>query len=107
MDFDECRPIVCDNGSGSVKAGFAGDDAPCVLFPSVVGEPRNRHLMIGLGHKGVYFGDEAQARRGILRLSYPIDHGIVRDWEAMEKLWEHTFEKELRGQHRRTPHPFN
>lgn len=41
-------------------------------------------------------GDEAQARRGVLRLSYPIDHGMVRDWEAMEKLWQHTFEKELR-----------
>ena len=52
--------------------------------------------MIGIGQKAIYFGDEAQARRGILSLSYPIEHGIVRDWEAMERLWEHTFDKELR-----------
>ncbi|XVF35157.1 hypothetical protein REPUB_Repub18cG0120800 [Reevesia pubescens] len=96
MDFFEGRPIVCDNGSGSVKAGFGGDDAPCVLFPSIIGRPRNRHSMIGIGLKDTYIGDEAQARRGILRLSYPIQHGIVRDWEAMERLWEHTFDKELR-----------
>ncbi|OMO91843.1 Actin-related protein [Corchorus olitorius] len=96
MDFLENRPIVCDNGSGSVKAGFGGDDAPSVLFPSIIGRPRNRHAMIGIGQKGIYIGDEAQARRGMLRLSYPIDHGVVRDWEAMEGLWEHTFDKELR-----------
>ena len=79
-----------------MQAGFGGDDAPCVLFPSILGRPRNRHAMIGIGQKDIYFGDEAQARRGILRLSYPIEHGIVRDWEDMERLWEHTFDKELR-----------
>ncbi|KAK8535363.1 hypothetical protein V6N12_056884 [Hibiscus sabdariffa] len=96
MDFVENQPIVCDNGSGYVKAGFGADDAPCVLFPSIVGRPRIRHAMFGIGEKDMYFGDEAQARRGILRLSYPVEHGIVRDWEAMERLWEHTFDKELR-----------
>lgn len=79
-----------------MQAGFAGDDAPCVVFPSVIGWPRNKHAMIGIGQKEMYLGDEAQARRGVLRLSYPIDHGMVRDWEAMERLWQHTFEKELR-----------
>ncbi|GLT74314.1 hypothetical protein SLA2020_461190 [Shorea laevis] len=96
MSFGETRPIVCDNGTGFIKAGFAGDDAPSVLFPSIVGRPRNRHAMIGLGQKDMYFGDEAQVRRGVLKLCYPIVHGIVRDWEAMERLWEHTFDKELR-----------
>ncbi|KAK4565096.1 hypothetical protein RGQ29_006952 [Quercus rubra] len=55
MDFDENRPIVCDSGTGSVKAGFAGDDAPCVLFPSIIGRPRNRHAMIGIGQKAETF----------------------------------------------------
>ncbi|XP_031274076.1 actin-100-like [Pistacia vera] len=95
MDFFD-RPIVCDNGSGSVKTGFAGDDAPSVVFPSLIGQPRNKHAMVGIGQKDMYLGDEAQARRGVLKLSYPINRGIVRDWEAMERLWEHTFDKELR-----------
>ncbi|CAL5328704.1 unnamed protein product [Camellia sinensis] len=95
MDFDGSRPIICDNGSGSVKAGFAGDDAPCVVVPSVIGQPWNKHAMIGIGQKDMYFGDEAQARRGVLRLSYPIDHGVVRDWETMERLWDHIFKDKL------------
>lgn len=79
-----------------MQAGFAGDDAPCVVFPSMIGRARNRNAMIGIRQKEIFIGDEAQARRGVLTLSYPVQHGIVRDWEAMERLWEHTFEKELR-----------
>lgn len=42
-----------------------------------------------------YIGDEAQAKRGILSLSYPIAHGIITDWEAMEAIWRHTFDNEV------------
>merc|ERR1719188_1000410 len=41
-------------------------------------------------------GDEAQGMRGVLELNYPIDHGIVNNWEYMEKIWQHTFTNELR-----------
>lgn len=41
-------------------------------------------------------GDEAQSKRGILSLRYPIAHGIVTNWEDMEKIWHHTFSNELR-----------
>lgn len=34
--------------------------------------------------------------RGVLKLSYPIDSGIVTDWSDMEKIWEYTFSNELR-----------
>ncbi|KAH9652782.1 actin 1 [Citrus sinensis] len=95
-DLYEFRSIVCDSGSGSVKTGFAGDDAPCVVFPSLIGQPRNKNSMIGIGQKDMYFGDEAQAKRGVLRLSHPVNRGMVRDWDAMERLWEHIFDKELR-----------
>ena len=52
--------------------------------------------MIGVESKKEYIGDEAQKMRGVLKLSYPIESGIVSSWENMEKVWEYCFSNELR-----------
>ncbi|XP_070580867.1 actin-1-like [Ptychodera flava] len=95
MDDEDVPALVVDNGSGVCKAGFAGDDGPSSVFSAVVGRPRNQTADAGDDRKESFVGDEAQSKRHGLTLSYPIEHGIITNWDDMEKLWHHTFHNEL------------
>jgi len=90
------QPIVIDNGSGMVKAGFAGEDVPRAVFPSIIGRSKQKSAMPGMDEPEYYVGDEAQTKRGICNLKYPIEHGVVTNWSDMEKIWDYTFFNELR-----------
>eukprot|EP01125_Pyxidicula_operculata_P017825 TRINITY_DN6292_c0_g1_i2.p1 TRINITY_DN6292_c0_g1~~TRINITY_DN6292_c0_g1_i2.p1 ORF type:complete len:375 (-),score=58.68 TRINITY_DN6292_c0_g1_i2:89-1213(-) len=94
--MSEVEAIVMDNGSGMCKAGFAGNEYPRAVFPSIVGRPRYKDVMVGMGLKQTYIGDEAQSHRGMLSLKYPVEHGIVTNWDDMERIWHHAFYNELR-----------
>lgn len=96
------QPVVIDNGSGNLKAGFAGEDKPRLYGLAIIGRPKYQKIMAGLiltdeaSKDDTFIGNVAQQNRGLLRLSYPIEHGVVVNWDDMEKLWAHTYTQELR-----------
>ncbi|XP_038044644.1 actin, clone 302-like isoform X2 [Patiria miniata] len=87
--------LIIDNGSWTIKAGFAGEDAPKAVFRSMVGEPRHQNIAGIPELRDTYIGDEAERKRGILSLKYPIEKGVITNWDHMEKVWHHTFHNEL------------
>lgn len=48
MADEDVQALVVDNGSGMCKAGFAGDDAPRAVFPSIVGRPKHPGIMVSV-----------------------------------------------------------
>ncbi|VEU21949.1 DEKNAAE102925 [Brettanomyces naardenensis] len=86
-------PIVLDQGTGFVKVGRAGQNFPDHIFPSIVGRPilRAEEKTGDVEIKDIMCGDEASAVRSSLQISYPMENGIIRNWEDMEHLWDYAF----------------
>mmetsp|Transcript_27809 Transcript_27809/g.24605 ORF Transcript_27809/g.24605 Transcript_27809/m.24605 type:complete len:374 (+) Transcript_27809:54-1175(+) len=89
--------LVLDCGSGAIKAGLSNAEMPTNIIPSVCGRHRS---ITGDDNQNqndaIYYGNLALQKRGLISLRYPIEHGIVCNWDDMEKLLHHTFFNELR-----------
>ncbi|MEN2495404.1 MAG: hypothetical protein MHMPM18_000039 [Marteilia pararefringens] len=94
--MNDCPNVIVDNGTGRIKAGFAGEDAPRYVQESVVGIKKNKQVIISQHERTIYVGEEAMRSRGILKLEYPISGGKVKNWEHMEKVWHETYYNGLR-----------
>eukprot|EP00401_Gymnodinium_catenatum_P052650 CAMPEP_0117469512 /NCGR_PEP_ID=MMETSP0784-20121206/6729_1 /TAXON_ID=39447 /ORGANISM="" /LENGTH=380 /DNA_ID=CAMNT_0005263553 /DNA_START=21 /DNA_END=1160 /DNA_ORIENTATION=- len=92
--MSEFAPYVIDTGESSVKVGFAGDELPKCVVPSLVGSRR----LASLERKGLPTLDETTcglkaAGSDPLKVDIrsPISRGVVKSWEEMEILWRHVF----------------
>lgn len=90
------QPIVIDNGSGVIKAGFAGADKPRVVFRSCVGRVKHLRVMPGGALEGsdIFLGNKIEEHRGTLKIEYPIENGIVQNWNDMERIWSYLYTKD-------------
>lgn len=93
-------PVVCDNGTGFVKVGYAGTNFPGHTFRSMIGRPMLRADekmdKKGFQLKDVMCGDEAAKYREFLEITYPLENGIVKNWKDMKILWDYTFKDTLK-----------
>jgi len=88
------QPVVIDNGSGMIKAGFAGDQVPKSYFYNYIGRPKHEKVMAGALDGDTFIGSKAQQHRGLLSIHYPMEHGIVTDWNDMERVWQYVYSKD-------------
>ena len=88
--------IIIDNGSGYIKASLSGEEEPRAVFPSIIGHYNYKFQKHIGGEKDYFFGAEAEEKRGMLDLNYPIDRGEIKNWDYMEKIWNYIFTYELR-----------
>jgi len=93
MDSKGKKVIVCDNGTGFVKCGYAGSNFPAHIFPSLVGRPiiRAANRIDDIEVKDLMIGDEASKLRSMLEVNYPMENGMVRNWDDMCHVWDYTF----------------
>ena len=99
MEDDENEgplPIVIDNGSFYIKAGFNGDEEPKKVLRNIIGKNKYDYEKIGGDEKEIFIGEEALIKRDMLNIKYPMKRAVVKDWESLEKIWSHIFINELK-----------
>lgn len=87
--------VVIDNGTGYMKGGFSGENAPRSIFPTLVGTPNKGKLLTDEKIPRI-IGQEALEKMGMSDVKAPIEKGIIKDWDDMELIWHHMLYNELR-----------
>ena len=59
-----------------------------------VGRPKHHRVMAGALEGDIFIGPKAEEYRGLLHLKYPMEHGIVTDWNDMERIWQYIYSKD-------------
>uniref|UniRef100_A0A7S3PHA8 Actin n=1 Tax=Aplanochytrium stocchinoi TaxID=215587 RepID=A0A7S3PHA8_9STRA len=87
--------LVIDCGSGTIRAGFAGYDTPTVIFPSIIAVADIDTYYVG-DHARTFSRGSGARNNPSCTINHPIQRGVVTDWDLMEKIFCHTFYRELR-----------
>ena len=94
---EEASAIVIDDGTGIMKGGIAGEDAPKSCFPTLLGRPiPGQPPIIGSEDREIFLGYEAHEKRQVLKIDRPIEEGNIVDWDDMIKVWNYLYYTELK-----------
>ncbi|OMJ90252.1 hypothetical protein SteCoe_7456 [Stentor coeruleus] len=91
---DIMYPIVIDNGSAYTKVGFAGDDFPKEHFPTILSKSINPYFP-NSHQQFLSYGTESLPSKETSNFIYPIERGIITNWDLIERLWHYTFNEKL------------
>lgn len=83
-------PIIIDNGSETIKSGFSGEIKPKFLTPTVCGRIKSQFFQEG--KNDIFFGKEALDNIEIVDINHPIEHGIIKNWDFIERVWYNVFD---------------
>jgi len=93
--------VVIDNGTGYTKLGYAGNTEPQHIIPSCIAVKESARVgtkvATGVSDLDFFIGDEALETPNYT-VKWPIRHGVVDDWDLMERFWEQTVFKYLRAE---------
>lgn len=93
MSAEEARTIIIDNGSEITRVGYAGDNTPTSILPSVVGKPKFIYKFGTDAEKDIFVGDEALSKSRSLAITRPFEHCEILSWDDLETIWSQIFYK--------------
>ena len=96
MDLEENEPLIVDIGSGTVKAGMAGDDCPKFYIPSVIGTPKSKSALVGMDIKDCYVGAEVASKKSVLNVEYPVKAGVIDNFDGLNEILKNLFNDEMK-----------
>jgi actin len=89
-------PVIVDIGSAYCKTGFAGEPSPRFVFPTITGTEKYKAVMVDVGARNIYVGNDAMRMRGVLKVKHPIDRGAIMDWNDYYEILNYIFYSLLR-----------
>lgn len=84
-------PVVLDNGTGFTKMGYAGNHEPNYIVPTLISvladSKQSADTKNAIPDLDYFIGAEASQKRENYNVDYPIRHGIIDNWDNMERYW--------------------
>ena len=90
--------VVVENGSAFMKSGFSGNNAPTSVIPTIIGtfKEKYKEMQNMMGVNNIRVGKQAKAMRSLLDIKYPINFGLIDNFDDIQQIYHHIFYNELR-----------